>query len=161
MASLLGYSEIILAAAKMASSLGYIEIFLAVFFFFYFRRKKSLKKILLPWNLPMFGMLPYMFWHVHRIHDMCTEVLEKTGGTFHIKGPWFTNMDILGTVDPANVHYIMSSNFGNFPKGPEFKKIFDVLGDPMFFFVFISTLRYFIEVMTSIHKMLDIRNAGK
>lgn len=132
----LGYLEIILvvvftAATMASSSVGYVEIFLAAFFFFYLRGKKSFKRIL-PWNLPMFGMLPYMFWHVHRIHDMCAEVLERTGGTFHIKGPWFTNMDILGTVDPANVHYIMSANFGNFPKGPEFKKFFDVLGDGIF-----------------------------
>ncbi|KAJ8564984.1 hypothetical protein K7X08_001444 [Anisodus acutangulus] len=41
-------------------------------------------------------------------------------------------MDILGTVDPTNVHYIMSSNFQNFRKGTEFKKIFDVLGDGIF-----------------------------
>ncbi|KAI5670003.1 hypothetical protein M9H77_19856 [Catharanthus roseus] len=131
----ISYFEIILTlvfvAAKMASKLGYTEIFLAVFFFFYFRGKKSLKK-LLPWNLPVFGMLPYLFWHVDRIHEQCTYVLEKTGGTYHLKGPWFTNMDILGTVDPANVHYIMSANFGNFPKGPEFKKIFEVLGDGIF-----------------------------
>nr|GLL26316.1 alkane hydroxylase MAH1-like [Ipomoea trifida] len=41
-------------------------------------------------------------------------------------------MDILATVDPQNVHYIMSGNFENFPKGKEFKKIFDVLGDGIF-----------------------------
>ncbi|MCD7464154.1 hypothetical protein HAX54_052214 [Datura stramonium] len=66
------------------------------------------------------------------IHEKTTEVLSKTGGTFLLKGLWFTNMDILATVDPANVHYIMSANFPNFPKGPEFKKIFDVLGDGIF-----------------------------
>lgn len=49
-----------------------------------------------------------------------------------VKGLWFTNMDILGTVDPAKVHYIMSANFPNFPKGLELKKIFDVLGDGNF-----------------------------
>ncbi|KAJ0040280.1 hypothetical protein Pint_26942 [Pistacia integerrima] len=47
--------------------------------------------------------------------------------------PWLANMDILATVDPANIHYIMSSNFSNFPKGPEFKEIFDVLGDGIFY----------------------------
>uniref|UniRef100_M1C686 Cytochrome P450 n=2 Tax=Solanum tuberosum TaxID=4113 RepID=M1C686_SOLTU len=41
-------------------------------------------------------------------------------------------MDILGTVDPKNVHYIMSANFQNFQKGPKFKKIFDGLGDGIF-----------------------------
>ncbi|KAG2243023.1 hypothetical protein Bca52824_095133 [Brassica carinata] len=39
---------------------------------------------------------------------------------------------MLFTVDPANIHHIMSSNFTNYPKGSEFKKIFDVLGDGIF-----------------------------
>ncbi|KFK30508.1 hypothetical protein AALP_AA7G271100 [Arabis alpina] len=39
---------------------------------------------------------------------------------------------MLVTVDPANIHHIMSSNFANYPKGPEFKKLFDVLGDGIF-----------------------------
>ncbi|CAH9071188.1 unnamed protein product [Cuscuta epithymum] len=41
-------------------------------------------------------------------------------------------MDILATVDPANVHYVMSANFLNFPKGPKFREMFDVLGDGIF-----------------------------
>ncbi|KAK3042625.1 hypothetical protein RJ639_000877 [Escallonia herrerae] len=36
------------------------------------------------------------------------------------------------TGDPANVHYILSKNFSNYPKGPEFNKIFDILGDGIF-----------------------------
>ncbi|KAI8031950.1 Alkane hydroxylase MAH1 [Camellia lanceoleosa] len=38
-------------------------------------------------------------------------------------------MNMLVTVDPSNVHYIMNSNFLNFPKGPQFLKIFDVFGN--------------------------------
>ncbi|KAL8034108.1 hypothetical protein ABFX02_12G005600 [Erythranthe guttata] len=53
-------------------------------------------------------------------------------GTFHFQGPCFANMDMLGTVDPENIHYTMTSNFRNFPKGPEFRKSFDVLGDGIF-----------------------------
>ncbi|KAK6791044.1 hypothetical protein RDI58_010125 [Solanum bulbocastanum] len=56
----------------------------------------------------------------------------KIGTTALVKGPCFANMDILGTVDPKNVYYIMSANFQNFQKRPEFKKIFDVLGDGIF-----------------------------
>ncbi|KAI8536039.1 hypothetical protein RHMOL_Rhmol10G0224700 [Rhododendron molle] len=41
-------------------------------------------------------------------------------------------MDMLATVDPANIHYIMSSNYSNFPKGPRFLRIFDFLGDGIF-----------------------------
>ncbi|WMV23545.1 hypothetical protein MTR67_016930 [Solanum verrucosum] len=77
-------------------------------------------------------MFPSLLIHIHRIHERSTEVLSRTGGTFLLKGLWFTNMDILSTVDPANVHYIMSENFPNFPKGHELKKIFDVLSDGIF-----------------------------
>lgn len=78
-------------------------------------------------------MLPALLIHVGRIHDGCTEIFRRTRrGTFHFKGPWFSNMEILGTVNPANVHYILSSNFKNFPKGPGFRQIFDVLGDGIF-----------------------------
>ncbi|KAK4720930.1 hypothetical protein R3W88_011163 [Solanum pinnatisectum] len=77
-------------------------------------------------------MFPSLLMHIHRIHERSTGVLSRTGGTFLLKGLWFTNMDFLGTVDLANVHYIMSANFTNFPKGHELKKIFDVIGDGIF-----------------------------
>ncbi|EPS72790.1 hypothetical protein M569_01963, partial [Genlisea aurea] len=83
-------------------------------------------------NMPFVGMFPILYQKLNRIHDACVEVLELFGGTFLLKGPWFVNLDILATVDPENVHFIMSQNFNNFPKGTEFKKIFDVLGDGIF-----------------------------
>ncbi|KAL2494766.1 Cytochrome [Forsythia ovata] len=59
-------------------------------------------------------------------------VLNECDGTFEFKGPWFANMDMLFTCDPANIHHIMCKNFSNYPKGPEFKKIFAILGDGIF-----------------------------
>ncbi|KAI3678163.1 hypothetical protein L6452_37445 [Arctium lappa] len=41
-------------------------------------------------------------------------------------------MDILFTSDPANYHYISTTNFHNYPKGPEHREIFDILGDGVF-----------------------------
>uniref|UniRef100_A0A1W7HBU4 Cytochrome P450 n=1 Tax=Scoparia dulcis TaxID=107240 RepID=A0A1W7HBU4_SCODU len=114
----------------MAMLLGYTEIFIAFVCFFYIWCFKNINGM--PWNWPLVGMLPSLFCHVHRIHDRCVDVFERVGGTFLLKGPWFTDMDIVGTADPANVHFIMSANFTNFPKGTEFKKIFDVLGDGIF-----------------------------
>ncbi|CAA7034525.1 unnamed protein product [Microthlaspi erraticum] len=61
-----------------------------------------------------------------RIFDWTVEVLEATNLTFSFKGPWFSGSDLLLTADPKNIHHILSTNFGNYPKGPEFKKIFDV-----------------------------------
>ncbi|KAL7255211.1 hypothetical protein ACSBR1_009386 [Camellia fascicularis] len=66
---------------------------------------------------------------VHQIHDWATRVLCQAGGTFLFKGPFFANMNMLVTVDPSNVHYIMNSNFLNFPKGPQFLEIFGLFGN--------------------------------
>lgn len=111
-------------------SLGYYEILLAFlsFLFLYFSGRIDG----LPRNWPVVGALPSILINVHRIHIWCTGFLDRAGGTFLLNGPWFSNMDILATADPANVHYIMSGNFSNFPKGPHFREIFDVLGDGIF-----------------------------
>ncbi|PIN03669.1 Cytochrome P450 CYP4/CYP19/CYP26 subfamily [Handroanthus impetiginosus] len=77
-------------------------------------------------------MLPGVLLNSGRVHRYATKLLEQSGGTFLFKGPWFTNMDMLITSDPANVHHILTKNFSNFSKGPEFKKIFDVLGEGIF-----------------------------
>ncbi|XP_065873479.1 alkane hydroxylase MAH1-like [Euphorbia lathyris] len=86
----------------------------------------------LPINWPVFGMLPDSLFHLHRFHDRLVDVLNGSGHTFSYKGPLFSNITLLLTSDPTNVHYIMSSNFSNFPKGLEFSKIFDILGDGIF-----------------------------
>ncbi|KAL3527869.1 hypothetical protein ACH5RR_012525 [Cinchona calisaya] len=87
----------------------------------------------LPRNFPFFGILPAMLCTFDRFHDACVEHLERIGSTTYlIKLPWFVNMDIFGTVDPEDIHHIMSANFANYPKGPEMRRIFDVLGDGIF-----------------------------
>ncbi|CAA7020590.1 unnamed protein product [Microthlaspi erraticum] len=77
-------------------------------------------------------MIPGMLVEIHRVYDFVTDIMEVTNLTYPCIGPTFTGLDMLVTVDPANIHYIMSSNFANYPKGPEFKKLFDVLGDGIF-----------------------------
>ncbi|CAH1444368.1 unnamed protein product [Lactuca virosa] len=77
-------------------------------------------------------MTPDLILNAYRVHDFVTDLLKLSHGTFMLKGPWFTNMDMLLTSDPANVHHILSKNFPNYPKGPEFRKIFDILGDGIF-----------------------------
>ncbi|CAI9763437.1 unnamed protein product [Fraxinus pennsylvanica] len=112
------------------ATVGYFEVCLAILWFLClwgFRKYEVLVG-----NWPAFGMLPVLLYKVGRIHDFCTEVLRATKrGTFRFN-PWFVNMEMLATVNPANVHYIMSANFQNFPKGPKFKEIFDILGDGIF-----------------------------
>ncbi|KAL7586026.1 alkane hydroxylase MAH1 [Lactuca sativa] len=83
-------------------------------------------------NWVLFGMTPDLILNAYRVHDFVTDLLKLSHGTFMFKGPWFTNMDMLLTSDPTNVHHILSKNFSNYPKGPEFRKIFDILGDGIF-----------------------------
>ncbi|VFQ91697.1 unnamed protein product [Cuscuta campestris] len=86
----------------------------------------------IPRAYPVIGMMPALSVHAHRIHDYSTEVLRESGGTFQCVGPMGANMDMLGTCEPANIHHIFSRNFSNYPKGPDFRKMFDVLGDGIF-----------------------------
>ncbi|KAK4386818.1 Alkane hydroxylase MAH1 [Sesamum angolense] len=97
-----------------------------------FLRIRTLKTGSAPTNWPVVGMLPGLLQNIHRLHDFATEVLSECGGTFKFKGPLFSNMDMVLTSDPANIHHIFSKNFSNYPKGPEFRKIFEILGDGIF-----------------------------
>ncbi|KAL0658124.1 hypothetical protein Bca4012_078709 [Brassica carinata] len=77
-------------------------------------------------------MLPGLLMVLHRIYDFTVELLENSNLTFQFKGPLLSGMDMLVTVDPANIHYMLSSNFLNYNKGPEFKEVFDVFKDVIF-----------------------------
>ncbi|KAF8098516.1 hypothetical protein N665_0264s0020 [Sinapis alba] len=92
----------------------------------YLRIKKAFQSC--PWNWPVLGMLPAVIMRFNQIDDTIW-ILEKNNLTFLFKGPWFSRTDMLITVDPANIHHILSSNFSNYVKGPEFRDIFDVYGD--------------------------------
>ncbi|KAK6123864.1 hypothetical protein DH2020_042389 [Rehmannia glutinosa] len=93
---------------------------------------KRRKQTSVPTEWPLVGMLPGILQNSHRIHAYVTYILSESGGTFDFKFPWYLNMDMLVTCDPANIHHIFSKNFSNYPKGHEFKKIFQVLGDGIF-----------------------------
>ncbi|WOG99886.1 hypothetical protein DCAR_0519242 [Daucus carota subsp. sativus] len=83
-------------------------------------------------NWPVLGMTPGLLKNAHRIHEFVTDVLRESRGTFQFKGPVLADLDLLVTSDPADIHYILSKNFSKYPKGPEFRKIFDILGDGIF-----------------------------
>ncbi|KZV36259.1 hypothetical protein F511_14277 [Dorcoceras hygrometricum] len=100
--------------------------------FLYLLRIGAQRKSSSPTNWPVLGMLPAVIHNAHRIHEYATEILIESNGTFEFKGPWFCNMDMLVTSDPANIHHVLSKNFSNYPKGPEFRKIFEILGDGIF-----------------------------
>ncbi|KAL5977169.1 hypothetical protein ACLOJK_021511 [Asimina triloba] len=81
---------------------------------------------------PLVGMLPSLLLNVHRLHDWTTEVMAASGMTLTFRSPWFARMETTLTCDPANVNHVMSTNFANFPKGPDFFQMFDILGDGIF-----------------------------
>ncbi|MFS7969675.1 putative cytochrome P450 [Helianthus anomalus] len=114
----------------MVLPLGFLELFLAAICYISFSMFHQRHVKVYEW--PLLGMLPSLAREVGRIHERCEELLRVTGGTFLFKGPWFLHMDMLVTVDPSDVHHIMSSKYFNFPKGNEFREIFEVLGDGIF-----------------------------
>uniref|UniRef100_A0A803KQ79 Cytochrome P450 n=2 Tax=Chenopodium quinoa TaxID=63459 RepID=A0A803KQ79_CHEQI len=79
-------------------------------------------------------MLPALFQNFHRINEFFNEIMEKSSElTFLFKGPWFSNMNIIITVDPSNFHMCLArASFVNYVKGPKFNEIFEFLGDGIF-----------------------------
>ncbi|WOG99891.1 hypothetical protein DCAR_0519247 [Daucus carota subsp. sativus] len=109
-----------------------LPLFLFTFLIFLTLRIKSSSRSSLPTDWPVFRMTPGLLKNAHRIHEFVTDVLKECHGTFHLKGPVLADLDLLITSEPANIHYILSKNFTNYPKGPDFRKIFEILGDGIF-----------------------------
>ncbi|KAL3357372.1 hypothetical protein AABB24_017863 [Solanum stoloniferum] len=112
--------------------LGYYVIPLIILCFTYWYFKNKWTKTSKPTYWPIIGMLPGFVHNAHRIHSFFTDLLLETTSNFEFRGPIFANMDMLFTSDPANIHHILSRNFSNYPKGPEFREIFDILGNGIF-----------------------------
>ncbi|XP_075671245.1 alkane hydroxylase MAH1-like [Castanea sativa] len=83
-------------------------------------------------NWPILGMLPDLFFNVSHVHDYATSLLKHYGGTFEFKGPWFARMDAILTSDPMNIQHVLSKNFCNYDKGPNFREIFEPMGNGIF-----------------------------
>ncbi|MCD7471198.1 hypothetical protein HAX54_011513 [Datura stramonium] len=108
-----------------------ITLLILCFTYCYFKNKWA-KSSSVPTNWPLVGMLPGFVYNAHRIHAFFTDILLETNSNFEFRGPVFANMDMLFTSDPANIHHILSRNFSNYPKGPEFQEIFEILGNGIF-----------------------------
>jgi len=98
---------------------------------YFFHRRLSCRYPLYT-DYPILGMLPEVLCNLWRIHDFSAEMLKSHGGTAEFIGPWFTNLNFLVTSDPLNVHHVLSKNFNNYIKGPEFREIFQAFGDGIF-----------------------------
>ncbi|CAK9320306.1 unnamed protein product [Citrullus colocynthis] len=128
-------SSLLSCRAPMAST-DFSAIILTLIILFLFIIVSHIRRLnfhgAIPWNWPIVGMMPTVVANLHNAHDRITEVLHEAGSTFLFKGIWFSGMDFLFTVDPSNINHILSVNFERYPKGPDFKYIFDILGDGIF-----------------------------
>ncbi|OMO74154.1 Cytochrome P450 [Corchorus capsularis] len=86
----------------------------------------------LPRNYPIIGMTPTLLLNFHRAHEKVAEVLNRSNGTFHYKGIWFTNSSFLATCHPDNVRHITTTNSLTYLKGSEWLKQFDIFGESLF-----------------------------
>ncbi|XP_044490506.1 alkane hydroxylase MAH1-like [Mangifera indica] len=109
----------------------YLQCMILVFIFFLvinFYRKRN--KLVLR-HLPIFGILPEVLFDFHLFHDKLSKILRTRKGTILINY-WLSPYNILITSDPANVHYMLTTNFSRYPKGSEWRKRFDVFGRGLF-----------------------------
>uniref|UniRef100_I1P7E5 Cytochrome P450 n=1 Tax=Oryza glaberrima TaxID=4538 RepID=I1P7E5_ORYGL len=108
--------------------------FLCFSVFYYYHIKSKRKNPAIPVCWPLVGMLPDLLVNRHQLHDWITSFLTASQLNFRFIGPTMSsNMRFFFTCDPANVRHIFTSNFANYPKGPDFAEIFDdTLGDGIF-----------------------------
>nr|XP_010933285.1 cytochrome P450 86B1 [Elaeis guineensis] len=83
---------------------------------------------------PVVGMLPSLIFALrHDMYEWITSLIERRGGTFIFRGPWFTNLQCVVTADPRNLEHLLKTKFSNFPKGGYFRgTVRDLLGDGIF-----------------------------
>ncbi|KAL7588096.1 hypothetical protein Lser_V15G36660 [Lactuca serriola] len=105
-----------------------ILILICLTFLVFHYKPQNLKSLIKRLWLPL-GMIPDAITNLHRLHNTLTRTLNRRGGTFKWKGHWFANMDMLITTDPLDIHHVLSKNFPNYPKGPKYRKLFDIFGD--------------------------------
>ncbi|KAF8780546.1 hypothetical protein HU200_001680 [Digitaria exilis] len=119
----------------MAPWVSFLELSLSllcfvVFYYFHIRSKR--KNPVIPLDWPLVGMLPALLGNLHRLHEWITSLLTAGHLNFLFTGPPRSGMQFFVTADPANVRHVFTSNFSNYPKGPDFDDIFDILGGGIF-----------------------------
>ncbi|CAH2037984.1 unnamed protein product [Thlaspi arvense] len=119
---------------RVYSHLSLFDIALALLGLFVFcclREKLSNKHGPMLW--PVFGITPEFFFHINDVYGWVTKTLKNCRGTFLYRGVWLDGSYGAVTCVPANVEYMLKTNFKNFPKGTFFKDRFsDLLEDGIF-----------------------------
>ena len=117
------------------ASVSFLELLLSllcflVIYIYHIRSKR--KNPVIPVHWPLVGMLPALLANLPRLHDWVTSVVTASPLNFRFTGPPRSGMELFLTSDPANVRHVFTSNFPNYPKGPEFAEIMDILGGGIF-----------------------------
>lgn len=82
-----------------------------------------------PKSWPLLGSTLELTANFHRLYDWLTDYAMHSP-TFEAK---YMGFRLLFTVDPANIEYILKTNFPNYVKGPAAHEIqYDLLGDGIF-----------------------------
>ncbi|CAM0953453.1 unnamed protein product [Alopecurus aequalis] len=89
---------------------------------YYYFRSKNKSVLLIDW--PILHMLPGFIANLRNMHDYAAACLAESGHNFRLRLP---QGHIFLTCDPANIRHIFTTNHVNFPKGPEFAAIFDIM----------------------------------
>nr|XP_043608758.1 cytochrome P450 86B1-like [Erigeron canadensis] len=86
-----------------------------------------------PMVWPVFGMIPTVVFHLFNFYEWGTKALIESGGTFYYESIWMGGIYGVATCDPANIEYMLKTNFKNFPKGKDYRETLDdFLGDGIF-----------------------------
>ncbi|CAN8312130.1 unnamed protein product [Cochlearia groenlandica] len=110
-----------------------VSLALLGLFVFCCLREKVTKKKQGPTTWPVFGVTPEFFFNRNDVYGWVTRCLQTCRGTFLYRGIWLGGSYGAVTCVPANVEYMLKTNFKNFPKGPFFKDRFnDLLEDGIF-----------------------------
>ncbi|XP_020190750.1 alkane hydroxylase MAH1-like isoform X1 [Aegilops tauschii subsp. strangulata] len=105
-------------------------VFLVILYYLHMRSRRKNPAIPLDW--PLVRMLPSLLGSLPRLHDWATSLLSVSHLNFRLIGPPHSGMQLFLTSDPANVRHVFTSNFPNYPKGPDFAEIMDILGGGIF-----------------------------
>ncbi|WCJ38598.1 cytochrome P450 family 86 subfamily C polypeptide 1 [Euphorbia peplus] len=82
---------------------------------------------------PIFGITPTLAFNISDVFGFATRALINCGGTFPYRGMWMGGAHGVMTANPANIEYMVKTNFSNFPKGRYYRETFrDLLGDGIF-----------------------------
>ncbi|KAL2903450.1 Cytochrome P450 86B1 [Bienertia sinuspersici] len=85
-----------------------------------------------PMLWPIVGILPTYIYHFNEFHEWNTKALEKSEGSYRIRG-FLGGFPGIMIADPIKIEHILKTKFKNFPKGEYYRERFrELLGNGIF-----------------------------